>query len=406
MALSLGALGMSAAQAPLVEQSIPLSLDTPYARDAADAAADADSNAESDAESDAADESGEAAEEDATPNVMPDRDVPDAEAVAEDETILWETTGMGASVERAMHLLLESPVVWETPPPREIDGGGGGSAEGNPVVWGQAHSMDTQARLRAVEAMLDAVARENQPLSDELLWALADPNESVRRAAAQGIQQLPEEALSQGAVMRLQEYVLSVFASMEAPLITELDKALPYLRRRLAQPMMNLLQSTGETTVRRRAAAYSLGRMGVEEARELLVRGAWAEDEALAWSCAEGLLLLEGRASLQDWLPMLEHPQQGIRYMAVRALGQLGGPEALQALRALLLDDGEVEYNLRAQALQVAATLPKQDAVPLLIAVLEQAPGFRTAAANYLRQITQQEIGDSPEDWRAWYQGG
>ena len=318
--------------------------------------------------------------------------------------LIWETTGLGSSVERSIQLILDSPVIWERPDPHVITETGRALGDSHSAMIGQAYSMDAQARIRGVEAMLLRVAEENQPLPDELLWALADSNESVRTTAASGIQNLPPAVMGPAAQQRLSEYVLSVFTSMDANLIAPVDDILPYLRRWLTQSMTTTLENNAEVLMRRRAAAYTLGRMKVEEAAELLVRGVWADDPLLSWSCAEGLHMLESTAVLGDWINILQHQQDSIRVLAVSALGRIGGHEALRALRAILFGEIESDYNMQLQALQAITNYSQREAVPILIEVLEQSPRLRTTAANLLRQITNQDIGDHHDDWRQWYQ--
>jgi len=206
---------------PLFSQPIPLTFETPYMHPYEPTEKSVSTHSDNESEP--------------SHEISIDPDTVISQEGETDSDIIWETSGLGSSVERSVQLLLDSPVIWERPDPHVITESGRAVGESHSAMMGQVYSMDVQARVRGVEAMLSRVAEENQPLPDELLWALADSSESVRTTAASGIQNLPPSAMGAAAQQRLSEYILSVYASMDANLIAPVDDVLPYLRRWLTQ---------------------------------------------------------------------------------------------------------------------------------------------------------------------------
>ena len=74
--------------------------------------------------------------------------------------------------------------------------------------------------------------------------------------------------------------------------VKALDAALPFLGDTIGYYMMETLRTELEAPQHRRIAAYCLGRMGIQNAAEVLEPNVWAQDTALAQACLDSLALL------------------------------------------------------------------------------------------------------------------
>jgi HEAT repeat protein len=97
----------------------------------------------------------------------------------------------------------------------------------------------------------------------------------------------------------------------------------------------------------RRYLALALGRAGDERAAVALGRGLEDDDGDTRLYCAWGLMQVGGPEALADLRRVAAtHPDEGVRKMAVFALGQRGDRLAVPALRRALVDrDTDVRWN-------------------------------------------------------------
>lgn len=253
---------------------------------------------------------------------------------------------------------------------------------------------DPELRLRAAE--LQARLKEPAGLED-FLWALGDPEPSVRAVAVARVGKIPAADLLQ--------QVLNVLVANHESDLNALDLALPELPPALGTEFLGLFRNHDLAIPLRRAAAYSVGRMRVAGAAGSLAQGAWEEDASLALSCARALYALRDTQTIRDWAAMRTHPDPSVRVLAVYALAELGGREAFAAL-AEIAYGGDFDARLAPIALQGIAAWPLSDCVPALIEVMKRNPGRKVEAADLLRVRTGQALGNSIEEWQDWYVNG
>ncbi len=143
--------------------------------------------------------------------------------------------------------------------------------------------------------------------------------------------------------------------------IWEAAKELSSLATDVVLQLISLLKNA-ERADTRAAAAYALGfgrftsaRASLEEVldnseEEVLVRG----------HAAEALAYIKNEKSLSVLLKHLEDPDPGVKYWCIFALGQIGDPKAIPALKAVVQDIGNQVYekhSLRAEALDAMAEI-------------------------------------------------
>ena len=132
----------------------------------------------------------------------------------------------------------------------------------------------------------------------------------------------------------------------------------------------------------RQAAAYALGKLGDQQAVDLL-RGALLDDHpTVRREALDSLIQLEAVEAL---IEALSHPDEDIRRSAVRAVDDLNDPRALEPLISLLEDENN---NIRQVTCFALKDLGDARAVQPLIEVLSDSDKYvRKAAVDALGEI-------------------
>lgn len=250
-------------------------------------------------------------------------------------------------------------------------------------------STDPAARARALESL--PLGREAGTRLAACARGLSDADPEVRATALKCLQETPAQEVF--------AHVIRTMAWGEPAEVMALDAVLPQLPPGMASLMEGTLETELEASRHRRAAAYCLGRMSATGAAPLLARHAWSGDGELASTCAMALAMLRAPGALNDWLALLEHPDNAIRVVAVRALADLGTQAAWTALRDAAAGRRANTAPAREEAARMLATLPPDESVPALIETMRANRAASAVCARLLRQITGHNFGPDPETW-------
>lgn len=262
-----------------------------------------------------------------------------------------------------------------------------------PVLYGMALSQDPLIRERAAEAW---AALDTPEALEMLLNFLCDYDPETRAIAAR--------RLSGWAPGPLFEAVARVLDGKDAMRAAGVDLALPELRPALETDMLALFANGEEPPQRRAAAAYCLGRMGSPQAVPKLAEGARSQDTPFALACAQALHLLHATDQVSLWSELTGHTDMYMRAIALDALAETGGPDALEALRRVATGEtGERSIHLLQQAARGIALFPFDDAVPTLIEVMSKNLKLRMFVYNLLELRTGVDAGQTPSEWQKWY---
>jgi len=254
-----------------------------------------------------------------------------------------------------------------------------------------AGSEDPEIRRRAAEAwpVSDAFMED----MNALVRALSDPSDEVRAGAVERLNRL-EPALVFG-------YVMRTMLGGAPDHARALDAALPALEGTLAPFMIETLRTEIETPQHRRIAAYCLGRMGSLNAIETLGEHAWADDMTVARACVEALYAIGASHTTPQWMSLLDHGEPYFRRLAARALAALGGPNAFDRLRLIVLDNNE-DAALQSDILYALSADPSPPLYALLVEALERNQQARPVALRLLRELAGVDFGWDMTAWRSW----
>lgn len=265
------------------------------------------------------------------------------------------------------------------------------SASADWVLRRMATSEDAELRRRASEAW--PVSNAFMDAMNTLVYALADPDTKVRAAAVDRLHRLEP--------VQVFGYVMRTLVAGTADRVRALDGALPALEAALAPLMEETLRTEIETLEHRRIAAYCLGRMGGDGAVDTLGHYAAGNDIILSRACADALYAIGTPGTVPHWMALLEHQDLYCRRLAARALAFLGGPNAFERLRLLILDVNE-DASLQTDALQALQDHPPMSLYPLLVEVLERNLQVRPVALRILRARAGVDYGANMAAWREW----
>jgi HEAT repeat protein len=265
------------------------------------------------------------------------------------------------------------------------------SASADWVLRRMATSEDAEVRRRASEAW--PVSDSFMDAMNTLVYALADPDQKVRAAAVDRLHRMEQ--------FQVFGYVMRTMVAGTADRVRALDGALPALEAALAPLMEETLRTEIEAAEHRRIAAYCLGRMGGDGAVDTLGHYAAGNDMTLSRACADALYAIGTPRTIPHWMTLLEHQDLYCRRLAALGLAFLGGPNAFERLRLLILDGNE-EVSLQTDALQALQDHPPMSLYPLLVEVLEQNLQVRPVALRILRARAGVDYGANMEAWREW----
>lgn len=177
------------------------------------------------------------------------------------------------------------------------------------------------------EAAIRALSNTGLPeVVDPIIKKLADPSPGVRRAAAAALGQLGDVRSVEPLILALKDSKYNV----------------------------------------RRAAVASLGQLGSARTIEPLVGSLKDPDQDVRKLAFEGLVRL-GEPATPALLACLHASEENVRQDAIRALGAIKAPEAIEPLVAML-KLGQADAQLAAQALEALNWMPMHPAERVLFA--------------------------------------
>ncbi len=275
-------------------------------------------------------------------------------------------------------------------------------AQAQDLLSSMSRSPEPAVRMRAVEAWGDTAS---PAAVTHVVEALGDPELQVRQAAAQALSAMTGRPHAVTAPERAANYVLNALLQGPPETRAAVESVLPELRNVLEQRMAAVFTATQESSLRRQAAAFCLGRMGSSKQAEALAKETASADLDLARCCAEALFNLHDRRFTETWLGLAVHADAEIRARAVQALTELGGAAALGALARIAAGDSSGDLRLEDMAMESLNTWPERERIPVLIEVMRRNPRLKPAALERLRLITGLDLGSDPTPWQRWLEG-
>ena len=136
----------------------------------------------------------------------------------------------------------------------------------------------------------------------------------------------------------------------------------------------------------------------------VLAAGAWSDDPDLAQACANALLGIQDPLAVPKLAELIGHPVAEIRWGAMQAIATIGGVEAVQVLGRIAVAPPGEDEGFGRQAVFLLGETKGLDAVPALIDVMRTNLSARATAAQSLRKITGDDVGELPSDWAQWYE--
>ncbi len=318
------------------------------------------------------------------------------------EAASWIQDDLRRSLNRAALLCERFVPAWPSPRFERIDAkplleGGRG------VLHGMQRARDPAIRMRAMEALGETGGPDDL---DVCLASLADPVAAVRRTAAEAVARLCQRPGNSHLAEQLLMRVFHVFSQWDIQRRSAFDAALPQWASVLCASARHALESDETKAGDRAVAAYCLGRMGCLEASAVLATFARNEDKKLAREAARALYRLRAPESTRTWVDLVRETDPMVQRIAVQALAAQGDSVALSALTSIAMGEGELPGTVQILATNALAAWPREAAVPALLRALYRNPTVRRYAGARLRAITGLNMGDMPEEWRAWYETG
>lgn len=237
---------------------------------------------------------------------------------------------------------------------------------------------------------------QEQEIAQVFADACVHPDAQVARNAREALRELPPEQVF--------AYVMRTLSWGEADTVYAVDCVLPEIGPGIARLLRVALESETESERHRCVAAWALGRSGTTTGADLLCRCALEASGDLARCCREALKQSRPPEAASVWIELLENRPEEAGPEAMAALDALGTVESAEWIFEAACGRKNVGRYLEEEAVRCIARKPVMQAVPALIAVLEQNRGMREAAAKALRQITGQPLGTDAGLWRTWYE--
>lgn len=255
--------------------------------------------------------------------------------------------------------------------------------------------LDPEDYARAVALWPLSPIRE-QDMARVFSDACAHPDPQVSWNAREALRELPPDQVF--------AYVMRTLSWGGAGAVFAVDCLLPEIGPGIASLFRAVLENSTESERHRCVAAWALGRSGTTVAADLLCRYAIEAPSDLARCCREALKLMRPPEAAAVWIELLENRPEEAGPEAVAALDALGTFESAEWIFEAVCGRKSIGPYLEEEAVRCIARKPVMQAVPVLIAVLEQNRAMREVAAKALRQITGQPLGTDSGLWRAWYE--
>ena len=210
----------------------------------------------------------------------------------------------------------------------------------------------TRERRHKVIVTLAQLAEDNVDLDFSAVFrhALDDEEDTVRAGAIAGLWEVEERALIRPFIrLLLQDSSELVRASAAQALgrftlLAETGKLLERDRQRLAEALLEIIDSEFEAMEVRRRAVEAIAPLSLERVPDIIQQAYEDEEEFMRASA----LFAMGRTCDPHWLPTLleeiENKDAEFRYEAASALAELGEEEAIVHLIPLISDaDAQVQ---------------------------------------------------------------
>ncbi|PKL92456.1 MAG: hypothetical protein CVV20_05670 [Gemmatimonadetes bacterium HGW-Gemmatimonadetes-1] len=277
------------------------------------------------------------------------------------------------------------------------------AGEGASVLRGMQGAQDPAVRIRALEALGESGGGSDL---DACLASLLDPEERVRRAAADAVARLCQRPTNAPLAEQLLLRVYDVFSQWGLQERAAMDAALPEWSSVLCAPALRAMESDKTAAEQRAIAAYCLGRMGCHEASHALASLAQDEDKNIAREAAGALYRLRDPESTRAWVELTRHTDPFIQRLSLEALASLGDSLALETLTSISLGEDGYSGTMQIMATNALSVWPKEASLPRLIQSMMRNPTVREYAVARLREITGLPIPDIPSQWQEWYETG
>lgn len=173
--------------------------------------------------------------------------------------------------------------------------------------------------------------------------ARGDEARDLRAAAASGLGAF----ILAGELGELPEHETAKAQRAMFDLLNDQDEPVE-VRRRALEAVSNCgssavppaIQAAYQSSERRMrvSAVYAMGRTCDPEWREIVLHELTSEDPEMRFEAARAAGELELRAAVTSLTPLTRDPDREIREMAIWALGEVGGEDAMKVLRKLLRD--------------------------------------------------------------------
>ncbi|MCB1302885.1 MAG: HEAT repeat domain-containing protein [Leptospiraceae bacterium] len=191
-----------------------------------------------------------------------------------------------------------------------------------------------------------------------------------------------------------------ILADQELPDRETIARSLGWLGDKESVPVLLevLKEDEGEG---RYGAAWSLGILGAREAIPALMKTAQSRDQRLAMISVEAIGMMRDPSTL-SFLTDIAERDTSSRYMAIDAIGQIPGDEALDRLKELV-DSGD--EKLKQAAIRSLRYRKEPQVVGILIDTLRETDTTSTSATmiyTLLREKTGQEFY-TRNQWLYWY---
>lgn len=298
----------------------------------------------------------------------------------------WNLTGVNDALARALVILGAPQAEW----PHAGQGRGAPDRRLATQYAQQWAAGDLPLQRTALEALGAAGSPEE---AYRLLTVLESPNTELHEAAMRALQATPPGILLPA--------LLTAFSNTGA-LSPSLGAVLSPLRSPLLEKhLLERLERLANDVHERAAAARVLGVLRSIPAIPALHRAVEAGIQPLAQAALDGLFVMRATEATGVWTALLEHPDEQVATTAVRALGDLGGVAAQEALFAVAVSN-QAAPAMHSAALLAMAQWPYMEAVPALVNVLEQNPNLRGPVSRTLREKTGVDLGVDPALWRRW----
>jgi HEAT repeat protein len=231
---------------------------------------------------------------------------------------------------------------------------------------------------------------------DVFVEAAMDPIPEVREAAGSILSRMDPAVVS--------DKILDALCSGSGESTARLDDVLGLMKDVLEPGMLRVLQADDAPSLRKQAAAYTLGRINSTVAIPVLIARVNQPDSDLAITCANALMALNDPMLIPTLLDLTQHPIQQIRWAAVQCVADLGGPDSMEALGRVAITPPEGDAELGRRAVALLGNTRSNAATPILIEVMRRNLSLRRMAVEALHKITGQDLGDRPSEWQAWYE--